>query len=85
MVVSAGFFSPLLYFYSPKSLKFCFMSQVLFYVTNCSAQELEKDLHGPAANSLPAEKRLAIFDKIFTAYHEARSCIRSDLVWKVTS
>ncbi|KAF3948225.1 hypothetical protein CMV_025754 [Castanea mollissima] len=44
------------------------------------AQELEKDLHGPAADSLPAEKRLAIFDKIFTAYHEARSCIRSDLV-----
>ncbi|XP_075638351.1 uncharacterized protein LOC142610419 [Castanea sativa] len=45
-----------------------------------AAQELEKDLHGPAADSLPAEKRLAIFDKIFTAYHEARSCIRSDLV-----
>lgn len=44
------------------------------------AQELEKDLHGPAAESLPAEKRLVIFDKIFTAYHEARSCIRSDLV-----
>ncbi|XP_075650247.1 uncharacterized protein LOC142620832 [Castanea sativa] len=44
------------------------------------AQELEKDLHGPAADSLPAEKRLAIFDKIFTAYHEARSCIRSDLM-----
>ncbi|KAM4094516.1 hypothetical protein ACB094_04G117800 [Castanea mollissima] len=43
------------------------------------AEELEKDLHGPAADSLPAEKRLAIFDKIFTAYHEARSCIRSDL------
>ncbi|KAM3748599.1 hypothetical protein ACB098_05G121300 [Castanea mollissima] len=44
------------------------------------AQELEKDLHGPVADSLPAEKRLAIFDKIFTAYHEARSCIHSDLV-----
>ncbi|GLT73409.1 hypothetical protein SLA2020_452700 [Shorea laevis] len=44
------------------------------------AQELEKELHDPAADSLPAEKRLAIFDKIFTAYHEARSCIRSDLV-----
>ncbi|XP_059443395.1 uncharacterized protein LOC132175459 [Corylus avellana] len=43
------------------------------------AQELEKELHDPAADSLPAEKRLAIFDKIFTAYHEARSCIRSDL------
>ncbi|XP_062110204.1 uncharacterized protein LOC133822024 isoform X2 [Humulus lupulus] len=44
------------------------------------AQELEKDLHGPTADSLPGEKRLAIFDKVFTAYHEARSFIRSDLV-----
>ncbi|KAJ4838393.1 hypothetical protein Tsubulata_017421, partial [Turnera subulata] len=43
------------------------------------AQELEKDLHGPATDSLPAEKKLVIFDKIFTAYHEARSSIRSDL------
>ncbi|KAE8672278.1 Signal recognition particle-related / SRP-related isoform 3 [Hibiscus syriacus] len=43
------------------------------------AQELEKDLHGPSADSLSAEKRLATFDKVFTAYHEARSCIRSDL------
>ncbi|KDP22540.1 hypothetical protein JCGZ_26371 [Jatropha curcas] len=48
-------------------------------VSILKAQELEKDLHGPAADSLPAEKKLAIFDKIFTAYHEARSCIRSDL------
>lgn len=46
-----------------------------------SAQELEKDLRGPTADSLPAEKKLAIFDKIFTAYHDARSSIRSDLVW----
>ncbi|KAJ9163958.1 hypothetical protein P3X46_023578 [Hevea brasiliensis] len=44
------------------------------------AQELEKDLHGPTTDSLPAEKKLVIFDKIFTAYHEARSSIRSDLV-----
>ncbi|KAG6746238.1 hypothetical protein POTOM_050769 [Populus tomentosa] len=44
------------------------------------AQELEKDLHGPTADSIPAEKKLAVFDKIFTAYHEARSFIRSDLV-----
>ncbi|XP_050223552.1 uncharacterized protein LOC126673444 isoform X1 [Mercurialis annua] len=44
------------------------------------AQELEKDLHGSAADSLPAEKKLVIFDKIFTAYHEARSSIRTDLV-----
>ncbi|XVE63753.1 hypothetical protein DITRI_Ditri07aG0045500 [Diplodiscus trichospermus] len=43
------------------------------------AQELEKDLHGPSADSLSAEKRLVTFDKVFTAYHEARSCIRSDL------
>ncbi|KAF3457790.1 hypothetical protein FNV43_RR02449 [Rhamnella rubrinervis] len=49
-------------------------------VSILKAQELEKDLHGPAADSLPAEKKLPIFDKIFTAYHEARSCIRSDLV-----
>ena len=47
-----------------------------------SAQELEKDLHGPAADSLPVEKKLAVFDKIYTAYQEARSFIRSDLVWK---
>ncbi|XP_059640269.1 uncharacterized protein LOC132282561 [Cornus florida] len=44
------------------------------------AQELEKDLHGPMAESLPAEKRVVTFDKIFAAYHEARSCIRNDLV-----
>ncbi|MBA0639249.1 hypothetical protein Gotri_020285 [Gossypium trilobum] len=43
------------------------------------AQELEKDLHGPSADSVSAEKRLVTFDKVFTAYHEARSCIRSDL------
>ncbi|KAF9671777.1 hypothetical protein SADUNF_Sadunf12G0083900 [Salix dunnii] len=43
------------------------------------AQELEKDLHGPAADSLSAEKKLAVFDKIYTAYQEARSFIRSDL------
>lgn len=43
------------------------------------AQELEKDLNGPATDSLPAEKKLAIFEKIFTSYHEARNCIRSDL------
>ncbi|KAL3849548.1 hypothetical protein ACJIZ3_011430 [Penstemon smallii] len=43
------------------------------------AQELEKDISGPAADSLPAEKKLVIFDKIFAAYNEARSCIRNDL------
>lgn len=48
-------------------------------VSILKAQELEKDLHGQMEDSLPAEKRLAIYDKIFAAYHEARSCIRSDL------
>ncbi|KAH7672296.1 Signal recognition particle subunit SRP68 protein [Dioscorea alata] len=43
------------------------------------AQELEKDLNGPLVGSLSAEKRLGIFDKIFSAYHDARSCIRNDL------
>jgi hypothetical protein len=62
------------YFYSINSLKFCGICQT------CSAQELEKELHDPAADSLPAEKRLVIFGKNFTAYHEARSCICSDLV-----
>ncbi|XP_057971291.1 uncharacterized protein LOC131160023 [Malania oleifera] len=49
-------------------------------VSILKAQELEKDLNGPALDSLPAEKRLAIFDKIFIAYDEAKSCIRNDLV-----
>ncbi|XP_062027077.1 uncharacterized protein LOC133743225 isoform X1 [Rosa rugosa] len=49
-------------------------------VSILKAQDLEKDVLGSSANSLPTEKRLAIFDKVFTAYHEARSCIRSDLV-----
>ncbi|KAL9231566.1 hypothetical protein vseg_006781 [Gypsophila vaccaria] len=49
-------------------------------VSILKAQELEKDLQGPSALTLPAEKRLAVYDKIFTAYHDARSCIRSDLV-----
>uniref|UniRef100_A0A0E0EK85 Signal recognition particle subunit SRP68 n=1 Tax=Oryza meridionalis TaxID=40149 RepID=A0A0E0EK85_9ORYZ len=29
--------------------------------------------------SVPADKKLGIFDKIFSAYHDARSCIRNDL------
>ncbi|KAI4345044.1 hypothetical protein L6164_012212 [Bauhinia variegata] len=44
------------------------------------AQELEKDLLGPMADSMPADKRLTIFDKIFSAYHEARGYIRADLL-----
>lgn len=49
-------------------------------VSILKAQELEKDLQGPTAESLSAEKKLAVFDKIFSAYHDARSSIRSDLV-----
>ncbi|KAL3529077.1 hypothetical protein ACH5RR_008399 [Cinchona calisaya] len=37
-------------------------------VSILKAQELEKDIHGPKADSLPADKRLVIFDKIFAAY-----------------
>ncbi|KAL8095828.1 uncharacterized protein LOC141692615 [Apium graveolens] len=48
-------------------------------VSILKAQELEKDLHGPKGESVPAEKRVVIFDKIFAAYHEARSSIRNDL------
>ncbi|KAK2974189.1 hypothetical protein RJ640_021480 [Escallonia rubra] len=48
-------------------------------VSILKAQDLEKDLHGSTSEFLQAEKRLAIFDKIFAAYHEARSCIRNDL------
>lgn len=43
------------------------------------AQELEKDIHGPSAENISADKRLVIFDKIFSAYHDARGCIRADL------
>ncbi|KAL8515369.1 hypothetical protein ACS0TY_014179 [Phlomoides rotata] len=48
-------------------------------VSILKAQELEKDVNGSTADSAPTEKKLAIFDKIFAAYNEARSCIRNDL------
>nr|CAB3481003.1 unnamed protein product [Digitaria exilis] len=48
-------------------------------VSILKAQQLEKDLTGPATESMAADKRLGIFDKIFSAYHDARSCIRNDL------
>ncbi|KAL7139722.1 hypothetical protein ABFS83_09G072600 [Erythranthe nasuta] len=48
-------------------------------VSILKAQELENDINGPAADSLPTEKKLVIFDKIFAAYNEARSSIRNDL------
>ncbi|KAM3355541.1 hypothetical protein T459_09010 [Capsicum annuum] len=54
-------------------------------VSILKAQELEKDVHGSAADSLPAEKKLVLYDKIFAAYHEARSCIRNDLVTAANS
>ncbi|GJN40142.1 hypothetical protein PR202_gb29318 [Eleusine coracana subsp. coracana] len=48
-------------------------------VSILKAQQLERDLKGGASESIAAEKKLAIFDKIFSAYHDARSCIRNDL------
>ncbi|KAK9120233.1 hypothetical protein Scep_018326 [Stephania cephalantha] len=48
-------------------------------VSILKAQELEKDLNAPAADSLPAEKKLVTFDKIFAAYDDARTSIRNDL------
>ncbi|VFQ61427.1 unnamed protein product [Cuscuta campestris] len=54
-------------------------------VSILKAQELEREIHDPAGDSLPAEKRLVVFDKIFAAYHEARSNIRSDLVTAASS
>nr|GMC61251.1 signal recognition particle subunit SRP68 [Ipomoea batatas] len=54
-------------------------------VSILKAQELERDIHGLAGDSLPAEKRLVVFDNIFAAYHEARSSIRSDLVTAANS
>ncbi|KAL9263323.1 Signal recognition particle subunit SRP68-like protein [Drosera capensis] len=43
------------------------------------AQELEKDVEGSTAESLPDKKRLGIFNKILSVYQEARSRIRNDL------
>ncbi|GJN04366.1 hypothetical protein PR202_ga21909 [Eleusine coracana subsp. coracana] len=48
-------------------------------VSILKAQQLERDLKGGASESIAAEKKIAIFDKIFSAYHDARSCIRNDL------
>ncbi|GKB24789.1 signal recognition particle subunit SRP68, partial [Tanacetum coccineum] len=42
-------------------------------------QDMEKELQDRMEDALPAEKRLAVFDKIFAAYHEARASIRNDL------
>ncbi|XP_071731799.1 uncharacterized protein [Rutidosis leptorrhynchoides] len=48
-------------------------------VSILKAQELEKELNDRIEGALPAEKRLAVYDKIFAAYHEARGFIRNDL------
>lgn len=48
-------------------------------VSILKAQQLERDLNGAAKESIPADKKLAIFDKLFSAYHDARGCIRNDL------
>ncbi|KAH0719587.1 hypothetical protein KY285_015618 [Solanum tuberosum] len=61
------------------------ISNAKIRVSILKAQELEKDIHGSAADSLPAEKKLVLYDKIFAAYHEARSCIRNDLVMAANS
>lgn len=60
-----------LIYFEFKCLSLCYFS---------SAQELEKDINNAATESLSADKKLAMFDKLFAAYHEARICIRSDLV-----
>lgn len=48
-------------------------------VSILKAQALEKDLYSSAASSLTTEKQLAVFDKIFSAYHDARRYVRDDL------
>ncbi|KAI3761458.1 hypothetical protein L1987_51874 [Smallanthus sonchifolius] len=55
------------------------MSNAKTRVSILKAQELEKELHDRIEGALPAEKRLAVFDKIFAAYNEARASIRNDL------
>lgn len=55
------------------------ISNAKIRVSILKAQELEKDLHSSVGDSLSAEKKLSMFDKIFAAYHDARSCIRNDL------
>ncbi|CAH1425730.1 unnamed protein product [Lactuca virosa] len=47
-------------------------------VSILKAKELEKEINYRKEGALPSEKRLAVFDKIFAAYHEAGSSIRND-------
>ena len=48
-------------------------------VTKVQTVGQEKVWNYAIADSLPAEKKLTIFDEIFAAYHDARSSIRNDL------
>nr|GEV45355.1 signal recognition particle subunit SRP68 [Tanacetum cinerariifolium] len=45
-------------------------------------KDMEKELEDRMEGTLPTEKRLAVFNKIFAAYHEARASIRDDLMKK---
>ena len=68
-------------FYSILAASSMFLLVDLFLIQGYdTAQQLETDLNGGVTESIPAEKKLAIFDKLFSAYHDARGCIRSDLV-----
>lgn len=45
-----------------------------------AAQELEKEAKELTSDSSTTDKKLAIYDKIFIAYHDAKRHIRDDLV-----
>ncbi|CAA6657011.1 unnamed protein product [Spirodela intermedia] len=48
-------------------------------VSILKARELEKDIDNSGSDSLTPDRKLNLFEKIFTAYHDARSSIRNDL------
>nr|XP_024397376.1 signal recognition particle subunit SRP68-like isoform X2 [Physcomitrium patens] len=48
-------------------------------------QELEKDTVESSSDSLTTEKKLAVYDKIFVAYQDAKRHIRDDLVRAVST
>lgn len=50
-----------------------------------AGQELEKDTVESSSDSLTTEKKLAVYDKIFVAYQDAKRHIRDDLVRCFTS
>lgn len=45
-----------------------------------AARELEKDAMELSSDSLTTDKKLAVYDKIFIAYQDAKRHIRDDLV-----